>query len=154
MSTLRDQLLSVVDQLRYLPAQFGVRRYTVTLRTRTWSGDAPGRGTPTDVDTVLTPTPRVSVMSTDEIAASGGTYREGDFVINAITPRYTSPTTGGYTPAQLNLRPTAANQDVTVILTGDEGTVECDVVQLWFQRPFTYHLVVRARRTAVGTTLG
>lgn len=154
MSTLRDQLLPVVDQLRQLPNQFGLRRYAVTIRKRTWSGDAPGRGTSTDVDTVLTPVPRVRVITTQEVASSGGTFREGDFIISAITPRYTSPTTGGYSPAQLDLTLTALNQEATVILTGDEGTVECDVVEFWFHRAFTYEIVVRARRTAVGTTLG
>lgn len=149
--TIRDKLLPTVDKLRQLPNRFGIRRYTVTIRRRTWSGGAPGRGVATDADTVLFPVPRVRVMSTDEIAASGGTYREGDFVINAITPSYGA---GGYTPAQLNLRPNGPAEDVTVILTGDEGTVECDVVQLWFHRAFNYHVVVRARRTAVGTTGG
>jgi hypothetical protein len=154
MGTLRDQLLPVVDLVRKLPAQFGLRRYTVTLRTRTWSGSYSGEGTPTDVDVLLTPTPRVEVLSTKDVASSGGTYREGDFRVTAITPRYTAPTTGGYTPAQLNLRPTAQNKDVSVILTGDEGTIECMVIEFRFVRPLRYTLIVREKRTAVGTTLG
>lgn len=151
MSTLRDQLLPVVDQLRALPQQFGIRRYTVTLRTRTWSGDRAGRGTPTDADVVLSPVPRVRVVTTAEIAASGGTYREGDFRVSAITPNYAG---GGYSPTALQVRPTALNQDVTVLLTGDEGTVECNVVEFHFDRPFTYSMVVREKRTAAGTSRG
>lgn len=151
MSTLRDDLLPVVDELRQLPTDFGVRRYAVTLRRRTWSGGSPGRGTATDADVVLTPRPRVRPITTQEIASSGGTYREGDWVVTSITPSYG---TGGYAPSALNLRPASAAEDVTVILTGDEGTVECDVVELWFNRPFTYEVVVRERRVAVGSTLG
>jgi hypothetical protein len=156
-STLRDDLLPVINELRALPNQFGIRRYTTTIRTRTWSGTYSGEGTPTDVDVVLTPVPRVDVISTDEVASSGGTYREGDFRITAITPAFVAtPSSGGsgYSPSQLNLRPTAQNQDVTVILTGDEGTIECMVVEFNFSRPFRTTLVVREKRTAVGTTLG
>lgn len=150
-TTLRDDLLPVIDELRQLPNEFGIRRYTVTLRTRTWSGGAVGRGTATAVDAVLFPVPRVQVITTAEIAASGGTYREGDFRVTAITPSYG---TGGYSPTALNLRPSATNKDVTVILTGDEGTIECGVVEFHFDRPFRYTMVVREKRTLVGTTLG
>lgn len=155
-SSLRDALLPVIDQLRGLPSQFGLRRYTVKLRTRTWSGTYLGEGTPSDVDVQLTPTPRVRVMSTEEVASSGGTYRAGDFMITAITPSYTSPSAGGYAPLALNLRPSpgTTNIDVTAILTGDEGTIECQIVEFHFDSPFRYWIVVREVRTAVGTTRG
>lgn len=153
MTTLRDSLLPVADILRQIPNTLGLRRYSVTLRRRAWSGTYPGEGVPTDTDVVLTPPPRVRVMTTQDIASSGGTYREGDFKISAVTPSYVG---GGYGPAQLNLRPGVGvlNQEITVILTGDEGTVECQLVEFKFDRPFTYFLVAREKRTAVGTTLG
>lgn len=148
---IRARLLPVVNKLRALPARFGLRRYAVILRRRTWSGSYCGEGTPTDVDTNLLPVPRVRPLTTKEVASSGGTYREGDFLLSAITPAFTG---GGYSPTQLNLRPTGVNQDVTIILSGDEGVIECQVVEFWFNRPFTYEMVVREKRTAVGTTLG
>ncbi len=149
--SLRDSLLAIVDCARQTVADMGIFRYSVTLRTRTWSGTYPGEGSPTDVDAIITPRPRVKVMSTQDVASSGGTYREGDFKIDMITPRYD---TGGWSPAMLNLRPGITNQDVTIILTGDEGTIECQAVEFRFSDPFTYVLVVREKRTAVGTTLG
>src|SRR5713101_5514053 len=85
--SLRDSLLSVVDCARQLVADLGLHRYSVILRTRTWSGTYPGEGSPTDVDVTITPRPRVRVMSPRDVASSGGTYREGHFKIDMITPR-------------------------------------------------------------------
>lgn len=133
-------------------AELGLWRYDVIIRTRTWSGIYSGEGTPTDVDVLVAPRPRVKVLTTQDVASSGGTYREGDFRVDLITPR--SPAGTGYTPAQLNLRPSGINQDVTVILSGDEGTIECQIVEFRFDDPFNYVLVVRETRTAVGTTRG
>jgi hypothetical protein len=153
MSTLRDDLLPVIDDIRKLPGEFGLRRYTVTLRRRVWSGTYAGEGSPTDTDTIVSPTPRVRVLTTEEVASSGGTYREGDFKVDSMTPPYTG---GGYSPTTLNLHPAAGttNQEVVIILTGDEGTIECQPVEFHFDRPFTYWMVLREKRTAVGTTLG
>lgn len=150
MSTLRDDLLPVFDDLRQLPDQFGLRRYSVVLRTRTWSGGEPGIGSPVDTDTTVTPPPRVRVMSPKEIAASGGTYQDGDFMIEKITPRYTSPTTGGWSPGLLHERPGASADDVVIVLTGDEGTIECTAVKFFFDRAFNYRIVARARRVVSG----
>ncbi len=147
MSTLRDGLLPVIDSLRALPSVFGLRRYTVTLRSRAWSGGAIGRGTATNTDTVLTPAPRVRAVTAMEVAQSAGTWREGDLRLDKITPQYTTPTTGGYTPMQLALRPPANGAtDVCVILVGDEGPVEAQIVERRFDRAFGYSLIVRISR--------
>lgn len=143
MATLRDGLLPALDALRGIPNALGLRRYTVTLRARTWSGAYPGEGTVTDTDVVINPPPRVRVLSSREVANSGGTYREGDFMITAITPRYTAPTTGGSTPAMLNITPNTIPQDVAIIMAGDEGTLECQAVKFLFDRAFRYSIVAR-----------
>ena len=142
MATLRDGLLKIADSLRALPNTFGLRRYSVTLRTRKWSGGKPGSGTATVTDVVLTPPPKVRVLKTEEVASSGGTYRDGDLMVEKITPKYDA---GGYTPAQLNLRP-ATDEDVAVILTGDEGTLEAQVIKVYFDKPFNARMVVRITR--------
>lgn len=150
MATLRDQLLPMIDSLRQIPQTLGLRRYSVTLRSRSFGGVYPGEGSATDTDTVITPAPRVRVVSTQEIASSGGTYRLGDFKIDRITPRYVTPTVGGWTPALLNIRPNATNQDVAVILTGDEAApLECELIKLGVDRPFNYWMVVRTIHGAV-----
>jgi len=144
MATLRDGLLPAIDSLRGIPNTLGFRRYTVTLRSRTWGGAYPGELGTTNTDVDINPPPRVRVVTTQEVASSGGTYRLGDFRIDAITPRYTTPTTGGFTPAQLNIRPGTIPQDVAIILTGDEAApIECEAVEFRFDRAFRYTIIAR-----------
>jgi|GEM_PF-3359539 len=47
----RDAILAPLDRVRAIGARFGLRVYTVKIRTRTWSGSRQGIGTNTDVDT-------------------------------------------------------------------------------------------------------
>lgn len=137
--SLRDDLLPVVDQLRQLPDDFGLRRYSVTLRRRVWSGGAPGLGTATVTDVVLSPRPRVRQLNSKEVAASGGTYEEGDYRIDRVTPSYTG---GGYAPDELYLRAVNADEDVAVILVGDAGfEEECEVRSSTFDRAFGFSIV-------------
>lgn len=149
--TLRDELLPTVDELRGLFSEFGVARYTVTIRRSVWSGGKPGIGAPTHTDTpIVTSTggsPLVEQVSAREVASSGGTYREGDLRVRGITPRYTTPTTGGYTPAMLRIAPASAAEEVLYVLTGDEGPIECTFVDGRFDDPIGYSVVVRRRRT-------
>lgn len=86
-------------------------------------------------------------VTTKEIADSGGTWRSGDYKLDKITPRYTAPIDGGYAPSDIVLRPAAPNEDVAIILTGDEGSFECELVEAHFERKFAYWLI--ARRTDV-----
>ena len=59
--SLRKALLPVVNTIRGLagPQTLDIRPYTVTVRTRTWSGGVVQKGTPTDQDLELTPPPKV-----------------------------------------------------------------------------------------------
>lgn len=146
MPTLRDQLLPLISQVRQIPADLGFRPYTVTLRVRTWAGGRVGLpvgSTPDITDTVITPPPKVRQLSQREVDASGGRYQMGDFVVSGIVPSFTDGDAyGGFTPAQLQPTPTAA-QDVVYLLTGPEGTVECTQVGSDFSRPTRYSLVLR-----------
>lgn len=146
--TVRDGILPIIDNARGIIANLGLRRYTATIRRRTWPGGRPGSGNAVNTDLVITPTPRVRVVSAREIASSGGTYQEGDYRIDRITPRYTGATSGGYTPEQLKPVITAADEDVVVVLAGDEQLVKvCAFVgPVMFDRAFGYSLVVRQKR--------
>jgi hypothetical protein len=86
--TLIDDLIPVVDETRELIADLGLRRYSVALRLRTWDGGALGRGTATDVDTDVEPTPRVRPPSPHRIATSGGAVLDGDRVVDRISATY------------------------------------------------------------------
>jgi hypothetical protein len=146
MADVRSDVLPDLDEARALIDELGLRRYSVTIRRRQWSGGKPGLGTATNTDLVLSPRPRVREISVREVAGSGGTFESGDFRIDKITPRYTAPTTGGYTPAMLVISPANAAQDVVIVLVGDDGTKVCTLVESSFDRSFGYSMVVRPRR--------
>lgn len=144
---VRDNVLKPIDKARAIVANLGLRRYTVTIRRRAWSGGAPGAGVATHTDLLLSPTPRVRALAPREVASSGGTYEEGDYRVDKITPTFLGPPPGGYTPAQLNPEPGAA-EDVVVVLAGDDGTKVCTIVGAPADRAFGYELIVRPRREA------
>lgn len=144
---VRDNILVPLDAARSIIAGLGLRRYTVTVRRRAWSGGQPGAGTATNTDLVLSPTPRVRTLAPREVAASGGTYEEGDYRVDKITPAFLGPPPGGYTPAQLHPEPGAA-EDVVVVLAGDDGAKVCTIVGAPADRAFGYELIVRPRREA------
>lgn len=97
--TLRDDMLPVADQLRGLFSEFGVSRYTVTVRRDTWTGGRVGVGTNTTVDLPIVSASGGSplVQSLTDISSrlrdvmlAGGTVQMGDLVISEITPAYAS----------------------------------------------------------------
>lgn len=94
MSTLRDDVLPIIDDGRALMDELGFRRFDITLRTVAWSGDRVGLGTATTTDTALTLEPsgsRINVkrVSQHDVVASGGLYQDGDYTVGPITPTYT-----------------------------------------------------------------
>ena len=107
----------LADRLRPLGASF--RTTTVTVRTRTWSGERVGEGVATVSDFVLPSYVGVEQISAREIASSGGRLRDGSVRIGPITPTYTvGGVPGGTTSAQL--RPSAMGyQEVLYLLTGE-----------------------------------
>jgi hypothetical protein len=111
MTTLREDLVPVVDEMRTLVGDLGLRRFTVVTRKRTWSGSEVGRGTVTDVDTTLAPIPRVRPPSPHLIATSGGKVEEGDRIVDRISATYSEDAlTGGSL---------TNSQDVLWLIDGD-----------------------------------
>lgn len=243
--TDRDDALPDVQQARADVQGVGLRRYAITIRKRTWAGGFPGIGAMTPTDLVITPTPRVRQLHSREIAASGGTYEQGDYRVDKITPGFcyigigfvtatgsglgtVTPTnsvpspgvnigtyavlmtilapgpvgtatfqytldgittlgpittaasvslpgaaalpsglgaefsgtfetgdtfafpasSGGFTPSQLKPIVTAANTDIAIMLTGDDGVARScgQVGPIAFDRAFGYSMVIRPRR--------
>jgi hypothetical protein len=160
MATLRDGLLPLVDGLRQIPGNFGLRRYAVTLRRRVWSGSAIGQGTPQDQDLLLQPAPKVrdafSVKPNDGdwarlqyILQHGHTIADRMWVINRITPQFLDELgfpKGGWTPAQLRMEPPpdAKNVECIVVIIGDDGVRrECGQISLDLDRAFGYTMFVQ-----------
>lgn len=157
MPNLRDSLLPVIDQLRGMPPTFGLRRFSVTIRRRTWSGSYVGdpAGSATDSDIVITPIPRVrQVFSAASlryeqlqyIAANGNVIDDRYYTIDRITPSYVNNgTPGGYSAQQLRLvaDPDLHNVESIVVLVGDDG-FKRECVQKTFaeDRAFGYSMLV------------
>jgi len=60
MPNLIDKLIGKVDAVRQKAAdKFGLPAHNMIRVVRTWSGGEIGVGTPTDVETTITPTPRI-----------------------------------------------------------------------------------------------
>jgi len=129
MATLRDQLLPLVNTLRGLPVTFGLRRFAVTVKRRMWSGAQQGEGTATEFSIPLIPAPRVRDITSRDMTITDAEIRSvGQVVgniyrIEKITPRFTSPTMGGYLAEQIRLWPgkdTGGSENI-VCLVGDDG---------------------------------
>lgn len=154
MGTLRDALLPVADLGGKLAQQFGLSRFTVTIRRRSWSGGQVGEGTATDSDIALTPPPRVRDITSRDATLTEAEYRALNsdvlvgqlYRIDQITPRYTNPdgSIGGYTPEQLRLSPNQSAYDGLVVLVGDDGYMrECEQVLFSQNAPFAYSMIVK-----------
>ena len=91
--SLRDDLLPLIDSIRGIPGDLGLRRHVVTIRVRTWSGERVGLGTRLDTETVLSVgagayNPKVTRVSQKDIVASGGLYQSNDVKVGPLTPEY------------------------------------------------------------------
>jgi Big-like domain-containing protein len=158
MPNLRDSLLPVVDTLRALPNIFGVRRFAVTIRRRTWTGQVPGQGVATDYNIALIPPPRVRDQSASDRgmspteaelkAANSGVATGSVYRIDRITPRYTTAAgvTGGYLAEQIRMWPdtdTGAIENL-VSIVGDDGYLrECIQITFEQDRAFGYSMNVK-----------
>ncbi len=142
--TFRDSMNRLAANVRRVPVRLDERPTTVTIRTRTWAG---GRrradGGSTDVDVVLTPTPKVREVTTRDIAASAGRYVLGDVKVGPITPTFPG---GGYTQAQLAPPTTDSGVEIIYVLEGNENG-EYTRVTLTSDRSHSWFLVLRRRRT-------
>ena len=124
--SLRTALLPVVNTIRGLagPATLDIRPYTVTVRTRTWSGGVVQKGVPTDADLLLSPPPKV--------VENGREARVGP-----ITPKHAG---GGYSPSELNPRD-QPGVEFFYLLTGPDGVGRAfALVDIDTSRPFSYTL--------------
>lgn len=89
--SIRDDLIPLVDELRedVIDGVAGLRIHTVVVRSRSWSGGAPGSGTATDTDVTLAPVPKVHEPEPRLRLAAPGKYEDGDRVVDRISLTYT-----------------------------------------------------------------
>lgn len=86
--SLRVSLIPIVDAGRQLVSDLGFRQSIVTVRVRTWSGGRPGSGTAADVDTVLSPRPKVGEPPARLVHDAPGRYEAGDLIVSRISITY------------------------------------------------------------------
>jgi hypothetical protein len=100
VTNLRDALLPVVDTLRGIPAQLGLRQYFVEIVRREWTGSRVGLGYIQDTATSILVDlgryqPKVVCVNSRDIIASGGLYAEEDLKVGPITPPFPGSTANG-----------------------------------------------------------
>jgi len=91
--TFRDSILPAVDIIRAIPGALGLRLFTVAVFTRTWTGARVGLGVNTDVTTGLKVDlgiyqTKITLLSANDIIASGGAYTDQDIRVGPITPPF------------------------------------------------------------------
>jgi hypothetical protein len=90
MSTLREDVLPIVDVGRQIIDDLGFRVFTVEIVTRTWSGGKVNAGTTSDSAETIFPRPKV-------VEKEGGKK----LLIGPVTPAYVAGSGGGYAPEDL-----------------------------------------------------
>lgn len=86
--TLRDDLIPVVDEIRGIHDELGLRvRSAVIVRSTTVSGTGLASATSTS-DRTLSPTPRVRLV-TGRNPQPDGLYRAGNIIVDQISASYT-----------------------------------------------------------------
>ncbi len=98
--SLAYDLTSVVDDIRTIASDMGVRPYRVFMVHGVWSGAKRGEGTlQVNSRREITPVPRVRDMaSVRRNLRSTGLTEEGDVVVDRISARYTEDDLIGLTP--------------------------------------------------------
>lgn len=99
-ASLAVELIPIVDEIRQISADLGVRPYKVFLVHETWSGSRRGDGDPFEVSRrEIVPPPRVRDMSTTtEVLRAVGLTEEGGLVVDEISGHYTEDDLMGRTP--------------------------------------------------------
>jgi len=153
--TLRDELLPVLNELRGIGDELGLRPITVTVRERLYSlppGTVGAVVTATN-NTALTPTPavRLARQHRDDEAILEGPYADATgqprslrFEVGPITPAHVG---GGYAAAQLMPGDTETRR-VTIVLAGGQHGAgeEYRVVRVDDTKPFRIMLTLERTR--------
>lgn len=116
MSTLADPWRSIAWSIRSLPAQFGLRQYSISIVTGTWSGDHVGDG---DLEEQIVPilendgtNPKFTWVGEEERLLNN--LEVGAVKIGPITPNFGA----NGTPLSNLLPAVAGGEQVLALITG------------------------------------
>ena len=91
--TFRDDMLEILDEVRGIPGDLGMRLFSVTVLSRAWTGARTGIGVKTDTSTRIyvargTFNARVKGVTSRDVIASGGLYTSEDIKVGPFTPPF------------------------------------------------------------------
>jgi hypothetical protein len=159
--TFASDLRQSLDEIRGIAGELGLRPYTVTLRTRTWTGQRPGKGMPTETSTELLngagQPVRVQQVSTKDVIASGGQLSDRQLRVGPMTPAYAASLglpAGGYVDGQIDppLPGVPTPTDVQWIVTGPSippGGIVYDKIA---EEATSFHYFITLRATGRAPT--
>ena len=113
-SSLMSGLSPVIDSIRQIATDIGVRPYRVFLVHVQWSGAKPGDGQPSEMSRrEIKPTPRIRDMSaTTEVLSAFGRVEEGGIVVDRISAKFSEDDLLGKTPDLVDpVRPRAGKRN-------------------------------------------
>ena len=144
--SLRDDLLPVLDEVRAIPGELGLRPFEVWMRVTTWDGGRVGVGTKTTTDTqflVGGQNPKCHVLTSKDVVASGGLYSEADVRVGPLTPQFPG---GGSDTTAFDPPVTGAATQVAFRILGPGITAGGD----WYRKigqndvaPLRYEIILR-----------
>ncbi len=158
MTNFKTNFLPKYDAIRNgIVNKFGLRNYDLFIRQISWTGSRPGLGDKSIVDTLIQTfnglRPKVELLSTKEVAASGGKYSDGDYKISSLVPQYTTiDGSVGYLPSdiQLAIQKSSGTTIATEIYVNMKGpgmsSIEGDwftIVEFDFSKNFQYSFIIR-----------
>lgn len=145
---VRDDFRQLADEIRAIagPDYLDVRPSKLTIVTRTWSGGARDKGSPSDVFLEVPDIYQFDQLATHEISGSAGRYEVGDIIVGPITPNFNSgPDSGGFSESDLKPSVFPGVETIYRVIgqhAGDYGLVEMRSLEV-----FSYYLVLRRLRT-------
>jgi len=153
MSTLRDDLLDVADDIRGIPGDLGLRLFSVSVVVVTWTGarpNAPGSTKTVTVTPIKTGLGAFDVkvrnVSQRDAIASGGLYTDQDLEIGPITPPFVGLDEGN-SLSELDPPMAATAREILYRIAGpgmnDPAGDYFEKIGQRADRPFRYVLTVR-----------
>jgi hypothetical protein len=145
--SLRTSLLAVIENVRGLAGDMGLRQYQVFVVVKSWAGARVGMGNVTTTETALIVSgspPRVRALSQRDVTASGGRYVAGDLRVGPITPQHAG---GGIAESVFNPPVGAQPTTVTFRVTGPNlpaTGIDCERVGEETFGNFSHYLILRS----------
>ena len=135
---LADDLKPVIDSIRAIPGQLGLRPNRVFLVEGSWSGDYTGELNEVRDTTELLvgdQPPKVRRLNDEQLAV--GELAEGAIEVGPVTPSYTG---GGVSVADLIGSALTNGETLILRLVGPEGTTHYRITKRFFDRAMHYKI--------------